>query len=223
VRRAPALLAALLAAAAPLAAHEGPHDGAPAAEPRADANRLYEPPAPGSYELPPFDRVSEHRLLAIDGSPATLPGLAPGQVAVVSFIYRSCSDASGCPLALSVLRRLDRMLTADAALAGRVRLATVTFDLARDTPARMGELRASMAPRGDWSFLVPAGEADLATLLDDYGQDAVAIRPDGAQSIGHVLKVFLVDSERRIRNVYSSGFLDPELVRNDILTVMGPS
>jgi hypothetical protein len=33
--------------------------------------------------------------------------------------------------------------------------------------------------------------------------------------------VFLVDDSRRVRNVYSSGFLDVRLLVNDALTVLG--
>ena len=36
-----------------------------------------------------------------------------------------------------------------------------------------------------------------------------------------MLKVFLVDRAGFIRNVYSAGFLVPELVLNDIRTVLG--
>ena len=37
----------------------------------------------------------------------------------------------------------------------------------------------------------------------------------------HVLKVFLVDDERRVRNVYSTGLMDLRLVVNDLRTVLG--
>jgi protein SCO1/2 len=36
----------------------------------------------------------------------------------------------------------------------------------------------------------------------------------------HVLKVFLVDERGWIRNVYSTGFLVPAVVVNDIVTLM---
>jgi cytochrome c peroxidase len=36
----------------------------------------------------------------------------------------------------------------------------------------------------------------------------------------HVLKVFLVDRAGDIRNVYSAGFLVPDVVVNDIKTVL---
>ena len=37
----------------------------------------------------------------------------------------------------------------------------------------------------------------------------------------HVLKVFLVDAQGAVRNVYSAGFLDAEILRNDAATVLG--
>jgi hypothetical protein len=37
-----------------------------------------------------------------------------------------------------------------------------------------------------------------------------------------VLKVILVDRDARVRNVYSTGFLVPQVVLNDIKTVLGP-
>ena len=103
-RRLAALLALSIglapAAALPHGVEE--HAAPPPGEP------LFEPPEPGTYELPPIARVRDYRLLGPDGTPAPLLGLSAGEVAIVSFIYRSCSQADGCPLALATLRRLDR-------------------------------------------------------------------------------------------------------------------
>jgi cytochrome c peroxidase len=38
--------------------------------------------------------------------------------------------------------------------------------------------------------------------------------------LAHVLRVFLIDSERRIRNIYSPSFLHPDLVLNDVRTLL---
>ncbi|HJW69122.1 MAG TPA: hypothetical protein VJ829_07185 [Candidatus Binatia bacterium] len=35
-----------------------------------------------------------------------------------------------------------------------------------------------------------------------------------------MLKVFLVDTRHRVRNVYSTGFLHPQLILNDMRTVL---
>jgi cytochrome oxidase Cu insertion factor (SCO1/SenC/PrrC family) len=180
------------------------------------AGALYEAPVPGSYELPPIVRVQTHALVDVSGSGVEFPALRSGQVAIVAFIYRGCHEVQGCPASLALLRELDRRLEADPARAARVRLACVSFDPANDTPARMGELRELMAPKTDWAFLTASDPAALAALLRDYGQDATPLE-NGA--FRHVLKVFLVDSELRVRNVYSAGLLDPELVIADIDTV----
>jgi cytochrome oxidase Cu insertion factor (SCO1/SenC/PrrC family) len=208
--------------------HGDGHDEAsppPAVEPASPGSDgpplLYEPPPPGSYELPPIERVAEHGLLDAEGLPASVPGLEPGQVAVVSFVYSSCGE--GCPLALATLQRLDRLLAERPELAGRVRLVTVSFDPARDRPERMAELRAHLAPRGDWRFVTAPDAAALAPVLSDYGQGVVRfVGPDDAETgvLGHVLKVFLVDESLRIRNVYSLGLMDARLIRNDIQTVL---
>ncbi len=183
---------------------------------------LYEPPAPGSYELPTIDRVEEHVLLGEGGATVSLPGLQQGQVAIVSFVYRSCADAHGCPLALAVLRRLDRALAREPALAAQVRLLTVSFDPERDTPERMSELRRLMQPKSDWQFLTAPSEEAIWPVLRDYGQDALRLATaDGKESptLRHVLKVFLLDEDRAVRNVYSAGFLNERILLNDIQTV----
>jgi cytochrome oxidase Cu insertion factor (SCO1/SenC/PrrC family) len=180
-------------------------------------------PQPGSYELPPIQSVREWSLVDPEGQGSPLPGLAEGQVALVSFVYRGCHQTSGCPLALAALQKVDRALAADAAFGARVRLATVSFDPSADTPQRMGELRRMFAPRSDWRFLTARDSAGIDPVLDDYGQDAVRLLdPHGSPTalIRHVLKVFLIDWRGRVRNVYSAEFLRPELLLADARTVL---
>ena len=185
-----------------------------AAEPR------FEAPAPGSYELPPIARVSEHQMLGVDGRATPLLGLADDEVAIVSFVYLSCADA--CPLATSTLMRLDRELAKAPELRDRTRLVTASFDPARDTPESMRNLREHVKPRGRWTFVTSEGEAGLRPVLEDFGQDAVWIpqTEEAPTSLRHVLKVFLVDSRRDVRNIYSTEYLDIRLLMNDLRTVL---
>ena len=175
----------------------------------------FEPPAPGSYELPPLGRVRERTLRDSSGANAPLLGLAPGEAAVVSFIYLSCPHA--CPMASASMQRLDRMLAGRAELAGRVQLVSVSFDPERDTPKNMRRLERQLAPRGRWRFLTPPGVEPLRALLADFGQDALSVAR--TRQLRHVLKIFLVDDHGAIRNVYSTGLLDPRLILNDLLTL----
>ncbi|NNL67649.1 MAG: SCO family protein, partial [Myxococcales bacterium] len=181
----------------------------------------FEPPEPGSYELPPIGQVRDHTLLDHRGRATPFPALAPGRVAVVSFVYGSCPHA--CPLALSTLQQLDRMLAERPQLGPRVRLVTVSFDPGRDTPARMSTLRDGLDPRSEWRFVTAPDAAALEPVLVDYGQRVTRlVDPEGSDTgiLRHVLKVFLVDEHREIRNVYSAGLMDARLVLNDIQTVL---
>jgi cytochrome c peroxidase len=194
-----------------------------AATVHAEERPLYEPPPPGSYELPAIDRVTEHWLLDSAGERAPLLGLAPGQVALVSFVYRACSDADGCPLALAVMQRVDAALAALPDLAPRVRLVTASFDPDHDRPARMRELRESLQPRADWRFLTAADARELAPVLADFNQDVLRLRDASGEPsprMRHVLKVFLVDHHGAVRNIYSTGLFDLPLVLNDVRTVV---
>lgn len=216
-----ALVVACLALALPARGH-GPHrdDGSTTVVALPGVRQLrYEPPPPGSYELPPIQQLERHELLDPSGATALLPDVAPDGVALVSFVYLTCPAA--CPLTHAILQRVDRQAAEDEGLRRRLRLVTVSFDPSRDTPERMGRLREQLAPRLDWRFLTAADAAGIEPVLADFGQDASAARDDaGDGRIEHVLKVFLVDSDLRVRNVYSTEYLDPAILLNDVRTLL---
>jgi cytochrome c peroxidase len=208
-----ALVALLWAATA--AAHEGAAPGEPPP--------LFDLPDAGSYELPVIDRVGEHRLLTSEGASEPLLDLSPDGCALVAFVYLSCTDASGCPLSLATLQRTDRMLAARPELRDRVRLVTVSFDPARDGPEQMASMRRHMDPKGDWRFLTAPDAVALLPVLEDYGQSAVPLLTSDGRETGlmrHVVKVFLVDGQGGIRNVYSTGYLDHRVLLLDVETLL---
>jgi cytochrome c peroxidase len=84
----------------------------------------------------------------------------------------------------------------------------------------MEALRRQLAPVSGWRFLTAQDADALAPVLADFGQDARAADAVATGRIDHVLKVFLVDGQRRVRNVYSAEFLDPRLLLNDARTVL---
>ena len=184
----------------------------------------YEPPPAGSYTLPAIGRVGDHTLLDSSGAATTLAALKNGRLAVVAFIYTSCAEAAGCPLSEAIMQRIDRRLADDPALAARVRLLTISFDPERDRPARMATVRGAFAPRTDWAFLTTADTAQLQPILDDFGQPVAKLRYEDGTWTGlfrHVLKVFLLDEQNRVRNIYSTGLMNPDLVMNDLRTLAG--
>ncbi|MGH7786188.1 MAG: SCO family protein [Candidatus Binatia bacterium] len=182
----------------------------------------FQPPPPGSYRLPPIDRVDDHPLRDSTGAPVRLAALKQDRLAVVAFVYTTCSEAAGCPLAEAILHRLDRQLADDPALASQVRLVTISFDPQRDTPERLATVRAGFAPRTDWAFLTGADEAEITPVLEDFGQPVAKLRYEDGTWTGtyrHVLKVFLLDEQNRVRNIYSTGLMSPALVMADLRTL----
>ena len=214
VKRAIALLALAAAIAAPALAHE--------VESRASrrASRCPRPAATScrrsrtsttsrcsTKPAPPRRCSTSHRTNSPSSPSSTR---AAATVAAVPPRSRCCSDsiARSPPIRCSP---------------PHVRLATVSFDPAHDTPARMAELRRALTPHSDWRFLTATGPGAIAPVLAAFGQDALPLVGSDERALGlyrHVLKVFLVDARGAVRNIYSSGFLSPELLLVDARTVL---
>jgi len=186
----------------------------------------YEPPGIGTYSLPVIMEAPDGRVVGTDGRAHRLSEFLRGHVTLVSFMYTRCRDPRGCPLAFGTLIDLKRSMARERRGASEVRFVSLSFDPDRDTPEAMrrygSHVMAGAGPR--WTFLTTPSRKDLAPLLDGFGQDLSRGRdeatglPDG--SLSHVLKVFLVDARGQVREIYSTSFLVPGVVRNDIETLL---
>jgi cytochrome c peroxidase/protein SCO1/2 len=182
----------------------------------------FDPPAAGTYELHRIMPAPEGRVLGLDGRPAALSSYTRGKITLLGFIYTTCVDPNGCPLAYRVFDALKETLAATPALHGKVRFVSLSFDPARDTPDAMRQYAGSRAvDKGAglrWYFLTTRSSRELLPLVEGFGQDVQRIR--GRRELSHVLKVFLIDRAGDIREIYTSNFLHPEVVLNDILTLL---
>jgi len=183
----------------------------------------FTPPAAGTYELPAIKRVPGFTLRDATGRLVPTQTIMAGKVAVVSFIYTACPDRLGCPLASLALQNLQMRLK-DEGLYNQVALLSISFDPGRDTPAALAKYaRVYGADPRLWRFMTAPSARVLDAVLESYGQDRAPVYDERGRFTGrysHVLKVFLVDQEGYIRNVYSAGFLVADLVVNDIQTVL---
>ncbi len=216
-RAATALALAWLASAAVALGHE-------AALPPLD----FEPPAPGTYTLHRIMAAPDGEVLGLDGRPQRLARFTHERITLLGFIYTTCVDPEGCPLAYRVFDTLRQSIAATPALRGRVRLVTLSFDPARDTPSAMRQYAGSRVTddgRGPaWYFLTTRSARELLPLVEGFGQDVrVTVDRLGGQprrELSHVLKVFLIDRAGFVREIYSSTFLHPRTVLNDIETLL---
>jgi cytochrome oxidase Cu insertion factor (SCO1/SenC/PrrC family) len=185
----------------------------------------YDAPAPGTYKLPVIKPAADGTLLDSAGKPVRLAELTRGRITVMSFIYTRCAAAKACPYATGVLMELHRESSEDAALAKELRLVSMSFDPANDTPERMAAFSglASRRPTAaPWHFLTAKSPTELQPILTAYGQavDEKSNPLDPTGPLNHTLRVFLIDRAGNIRNIYSSGTLDPRLVLADVRTLM---
>lgn len=185
----------------------------------------FQAPAPGTYSLPVIGPAADGAVVDAEGRSRRLHDLFRGRTVLLSYIYTGCNDVNGCPLATWVLGRVQQPVAANPALRDRVRLLSVSFDPARDTPQAMQEYGARFrAPGFDWHFLAPPGNTELRTLLDAYGQWTMPERDAAGNvtgAVAHLLRVYLIDDQGRIRNIYNANFLHPDILVNDLLTVIG--
>jgi cytochrome c peroxidase len=148
---------------------------------------------------------------------------------LLSFIYTGCSDPKGCPLAIHTLDTIRQELEKNPAVSGKLLFIALSFDPEHDTPEAMRKYAdargfAEARQHREWLFLTTSSKSSLRPILDGYGQYVVreydkAGRPTGGYS--HVLKIFLIDPNQNVRNIYSTSFLFPQLLINDIKTLIG--
>jgi cytochrome oxidase Cu insertion factor (SCO1/SenC/PrrC family) len=190
-----------------------------------DSDYDYDPPVPGSYSLPVVKPAADGALLDSEGRSLHLRDLTHGRITVLSFIYTRCAASKACPYATGVLNQLHLLSVDDQTLAKHMRLVSLSFDPAYDTPRHLAAYSEGVREEKsgcEWRFATAKSRAELQPILDAYGQ-AVDKRPNSADPQGplyHTLRVYLIDREGRIRNIYSSGTLDPRLVLADVRTLV---
>jgi cytochrome oxidase Cu insertion factor (SCO1/SenC/PrrC family) len=180
------------------------------------------PPAPGTYVLHHIMSAPEGTVLGLDGRAAPLSRYTREKITLLGFIYTTCSDPEGCPLAYRVFEALKDAIAQRPGLHGKVRFVTLSFDPARDTPEVMSRYAGSRAVEKAnglrWYFLTTRSARELLPLVEGFGQDVRRTR--SGRELSHVLKVFLIDRGGDVREIYSSNFLHPQVVLNDIETLL---
>ena len=178
----------------------------------------YEAPQPGSYQLPPLGAASDGAVVDSHGQPHTLHELFDGRLTLLAFIYTSCNDVNGCPLATFVMGQMAKRLQRDPAIGDALRLVSYSFDIEHDTPAVLEKYARSFRPEGaHWDFVTAPDTATLERTLAAYQQ---SFQKSGGHTFAHILRVFLIDTEQRIRNIYSTAFLHADTVAADVRTLL---
>ncbi|NOV31326.1 cytochrome c peroxidase [Methylomonas sp. ZR1] len=184
----------------------------------------FEPAKPGTYTLPVITQAADGEILTTNNQPKHLHDLMGGKLVLLSFIYAACSDVNGCPLATQVLHKISRQLQKQPELADKLRLLTLSFNPAQDTPEMMRQYGEGFKTGDfDWQFLTTKDEASLQPILDGYQQNVQKVYDDKGQFTGtfsHLLRVYLIDKDKNVRNIYSVDFLHADTLINDVKTLL---
>lgn len=179
---------------------------------------------PGSYSLPVIARAGNGEVVTGENRDRTLYDLMGGKLVLLSFVYTACSDVNGCPLAARVMHKISLEMRKQPELAGKLRLLTLSFNPRQDTPAVMRHFGESLnSEKLDWHFLTTRSERQLQPILDSYQQNVQAVNDDKGQFTGtftHLLRVYLIDADKNIRNIYNADLLHADAVLNDVKTLL---
>jgi protein SCO1/2 len=153
-----------------------------------------------------------------DGSKLSSSDLK-GKVLLISFIFTTCNGT--CPATTHRMSQIQEELKTRGLLKDdRVRLVSISLDPARDTPETLrGYMKLYDADPGHWTFLT--GPRDqVSAVVKSWGMWAKAPqgRPQDAANgqLDHPSRVFLVDAQYRIREIYNLNFLKPKWVAQDV-------
>lgn len=136
----------------------------------------------------------------------------PADVLLVGFIFTTCNGT--CPATTHQMARVQDELARRGLLQqGRVRLVSITLDPERDTPEALTRyLQLYGVDGASWSFLTGPPER-VNKVVADWGMWA---RPAANGQLDHPSRIFLVDRQRNVREIYNLGFLRTEWVVEDI-------
>lgn len=151
-------------------------------------------PAEGADLLDEGEQAPETALTDHTGRPLRLPDWR-GSAVAVTFIYTRCPLPQFCPLLDRRFAEVQRLAAADPALAGRVRLLSVSFDPDADTPQVLAAHAAKLgANSGVWRFATaPRDEVDRFAIR--FGVNVIR---EGDGTITHNMRTAVVGPNGRI-------------------------
>ena len=187
-------------------------------------NLGYKLPIVGSYELFKIRKSGDGEVIKQNGDPDNLHSIMKNKVTLLSFIYSNCTDTNGCPLATSVFYKIQEKLKNNKNLLKKIKMISLSFDPIFDTPEIMSLYGKDLSYiDADWDFLTTDSYEKLIPILDNYDQPVIRKYKDDGSYDGvesHLLRVYLIDEKKFIRNVYNVDFLHPDLLINDIKTLL---
>jgi protein SCO1/2 len=175
------------------------------------------PAAAGVELLKPGDPVPDTVLTSQDDTPIALPDFA-GSAAAVTFIYTRCPLPQYCPLMDRRFADVQQLAATDPALAGKVRLLSVSFDPKFDRAAVLRQHAKTLAadPRV-WTFAT-AEEAVVDRLAARFGVNVIRESND---TITHNLRTAVIAPSGRVSAILDSNAWTAEDLVRELKAALG--
>jgi protein SCO1 len=142
-----------------------------------------------------------------------------GSTVAMTFIYTRCPVATFCPLMDRHFASLQKDLKADPALE-HVKLVTVSFDPATDTPAVLTTHAKSLdADLTRWTFLT-GDRDDVDQFASRFGVSISRSLTD-MRDITHNLRTAVIDADGKLVKAYTGNEWKPEQLLADLKAVAG--
>lgn len=168
------------------------------------------PAAAGIELLRPGDLVPDTPLIDQDDRRITLKDFA-GSATALTFIYTRCPLPQYCPLMDRRFAEVQALVAKDPALAGKVRLLSVSFDPKFDRAAVLRRHAETLkADTGVWTFAT-AEEAVVDRFAARFGVNVIR---ESNGTITHNLRTAVIDASGRVTALLdSNAWTAEDLVR----------
>jgi len=166
--------------------------------------------------LKPGDVVPDTPLLDQEGVPLALSDLRDTAV-VVTFIYTRCPLPQFCPLMDRRFGEIQSLVAGTDTLRGRVRLVSISFDPAHDTPAVLRAHAAKVSANPSvWRFAT-AGEEVVDRMAATFGVNVMREK-DG--TVTHNLRTAVIDPQGRVVSIHDSNAWTAASIVNELKTAI---
>lgn len=175
------------------------------------------PVAEGVQVLGPGDAVPTLALTNQAGQPVSL-GDWRGAAGVITFMYTRCPLPDFCPLLDRRFAEIQAGAAADPALAGRVRLLSVSFDPASDTPDVLAAHATRLGAKPGWAFAT-APPPVVDRFAAQFGVNVIR-ETDG--TITHNLRTTIVGPDGRVAAVITGNTWTAREALDAVRRVLAP-
>lgn len=138
-----------------------------------------------------------------------------GRVVLIAFVYSTCTDA--CPMLTYRMAQLQAMLKAAGLYPRRTAFVSISVDPERDTAEVIAAYSDRFSvDRAGWAFLTDRPERARQALLA-YGEWT---KPLAGGGLDHPARLHLIDSQGKVREIYSLAFFDARQAYLDIQALL---